>query len=596
MLKDNRNTILWAFLALSLFILGDNWQHHQGHPSFLFDHGPRPVQGSPVQATTVSAGGTAAGSPPSAATRTDSAQTARANTAASAISNDGETDLPGQEIAVTTDLYSLDFDTKGAGIDRLELLQHRAMLGKKHSLWIMETFYDLLGENDKVAKDQNMVLFEKTPTHTYVARTGLIHGPDHNTVYTQLPGPTRLEDGQQTLDVSFAAERGGLRVVKTYTFKRGSYAISVTHRITNVSDHPIDPTLYLELLRDRSEPVGAMPLYSPYYGAAVYRDADKFQTVSFDEMEKGKEHANSRTATDGWVAMLQHYYVAAWIPPTGVERTYDTKSNGDDGHNFQATAKLPLATLAPGATSVNQSTLFVGPQVQSVLDGVAPGLDLVRNYGWTKILAVPVFGLLRFFESILGNWGWAIVALTVLIKAVFFPLSAASYRSMARMKTVAPRLKVLQERYKDDRAKLNEAMMELYRTEKINPMGGCLPILVQIPVFIALYTVISSSAELRGAPWILWIHDLSAPDYFSILPTIMMASMFVQYKLNPAPPDPVQARMMLIMPLVFGITFFVFPAGLVLYWVVNNLLSIAQQYWITRMMNPDKTKTETPKK
>ena len=285
--------------------------------------------------------------------------------------------------------------------------------------------------------------------------------------------------------------------------------------------------------------------------------------------------------------MLQHYFVSAWLPADGARDYYTDKL---DQNLFRVGLREPLGAVAPGATLNNDARLYVGPTDERILENVAPGLDLVRDYGWTTVLAKPMFWVLEKIHAVLGNWGWSIILLTIGIKLVFFPLSAASYKSMARMKNLAPRMKDLQERHKDDRAKLNQATMELYKTEKINPMGGCLPIVVQIPFFIALYSTLLASVEMRGAPWLGWIHDLAAPDPFYILPVIMMASMFIQYKLNPAPPDPMQAKMMLFMPLIFGVTFFFFPAGLVLYWVVNNLLSIAQQWQITRMLGERKPK------
>jgi YidC/Oxa1 family membrane protein insertase len=397
-----------------------------------------------------------------------------------------------------------------------------------------------------------------------------------------------MAPGQDTLDVAFEAQAGGVKVVKTYSFHCGSYEIGVRHAVTNVGDVPVSPQLYLQLVRDDKSPAGGSRFYSTYYGPAVYSEAEKFQKVSFSDIEKGKgPDKHVAHADEGWVAMLQHYFVSAWIPATGARDYYTDKL---DANLFRVGLREPLGTIAPGATLNNDANLYVGPTDERTLEKVAPGLDLVRDYGWTTILAKPMFWVLEKIHALIGNWGWSIILLTIGIKLVFFPLSAASYKSMARMKNLAPRMKDLQERHKDDRAKLNQATMELYRTEKINPMGGCLPIVIQIPFFIALYSTLLASVEMRGAPWLGWIHDLAAPDPFYILPVIMMASMFVQYKLNPAPPDPTQAKMMLIMPLVFGVTFFFFPAGLVLYWVVNNLLSIAQQWQITRMLGERKPK------
>jgi YidC/Oxa1 family membrane protein insertase len=320
-----------------------------------------------------------------------------------------------------------------------------------------------------------------------------------------------------------------------------------------------------------------------FTGPAVYTEEHKYQKLSFSDIaDKKAKFAN--TADNGWVAMVQHYFVAAFVPPEKMAREFYMRKL-DNANVYQAGLIVPVAAIAPGATGTASVKLFAGPQEQATLKEIAPGLDLVVDYGWLTVIAAPIFWALQFIHGMVGNWGWAIVVLTIIIKAIFFPLSAASYKSMARMRVLTPRLMQLKERYGDDKQRLNQEMMKLYQTEKVNPLGGCLPILVQIPVFIALYWVLLGAVEMRGAPWILWIHDLAAADPFYILPVIMMASMFVQMKLNPTPPDPIQAKVMMMMPLIFGVMFFWFPAGLVLYWVVNNILSIAQQWQITRMID-----------
>ena len=322
-----------------------------------------------------------------------------------------------------------------------------------------------------------------------------------------------------------------------------------------------------------------------YTGAAVYTEQDKFVKVPFSDIDKGKT-PYAKSADNGWVAMVQHYFVSALLPPDKTPREYYTEKISDDF--YRAGVKIPLAEIPAGGTATAAARLYVGPEEQDKLKAVAAGLDLVVDYGWLTVIAAPLFWMLELFHKWLGNWGLAIIALTVLIKLVFFPLSAASYKSMARMKQVTPRLMKLRETYGDDRAKLNQAMMELYKQEKINPLGGCLPIVVQIPVFIALYWVLLASVELRQAPFYGWIKDLSVPDPFFILPALMMGSMVIQTKMSPTPPDPVQAKVMQIMPFAFGVMFFFFPAGLVLYWLVNNILSIAQQWQITRMIEGGK--------
>jgi YidC/Oxa1 family membrane protein insertase len=379
-------------------------------------------------------------------------------------------------------------------------------------------------------------------------------------------------------DLVLVAEGGGVRVERRYRLVPGSYQISVQQRITNTTESPVAPTVYLQFTRDGNAAPGESGFYSTYTGPAVYTDAEKFQKVPFGDIEKGKVRLPK--AEDGWIGVIQHYFATVWVPPEGVQREF--YSRRIEPNLYTVGALVPLGQVAPGQTAESSAVLFVGPQEQDALEAVAPGLDLVKDYGWLTAIAKPLFWLLNALHGIVGNWGWAIVLLTILVKLAFFPLQAASYRSMAKMRKVTPKLMAIRERYGNDRVKMNQAMMELYKTEKINPLGGCLPIVVQIPVFIALYWVLLASVEIRNAPWIGWIKDLSTPDPWFILPVVMAATMFIQTKLNPTPPDPLQAKMMLWMPLIFSVMFFFFPAGLVLYWVVSNIFSIAQQWVITR--------------
>jgi YidC/Oxa1 family membrane protein insertase len=387
---------------------------------------------------------------------------------------------------------------------------------------------------------------------------------------------------------------GGLKVAKTYTFTRGSYLIDVAHEIDNGSDKEVLAHAYYQLQRDTKAPDGESSMVSTYTGPAVYTDQDKYQKVDFADIEKGKAKFATR-ADNGWIAMVQHYFVAAWIPPTGLPREfYMRKLEGGVNPAVAVGVIVPAPVAAPGAKVTFSVPVYAGPQIQATLEQLAKpeadggigaqGLPLVVDYGWLTIVAAPIFWCLEAIHKVVGNWGWAIVLLTIGIKLLFFPLSAASYKSMAKMRTVTPRLMALKERYGDDRQKLNQEMMALYKREKINPLGGCLPIAVQIPVFIALYWALLGAVEIRDAPWILWITDLSAQDPYYVLPVIMVVTMLIQTKLNPTPPDPIQAKVMMMMPFIFGVMFFFFPAGLVLYWVVNNVLSIAQQWQITRMI------------
>ena len=454
-------------------------------------------------------------------------------------------------------------------------------------------YLELLQQKDAADKNRNFVLLGNE--HRYFAQTGLlaqgIELPTHKTMFEFAPGTRELKDGEAKLKVRLETTLGSVKVAKIYTFSRGSYAVDVSYEITNGTAAPIAPSAYLQLLRDNKAPAGESQFLMTYTGPAFYTDTEKFHKFDFSDAEKGKS-VPVKPAGDGWVGMIQHYFATAWLPQGGATREFYSKKVAEN--LFTAGVIVPIGTIAVGATGAFDAKLYAGPQDQDRLKELAPGLELVVDYGWLTIIAQPMFWLLKWLHAALGNWGLAIIALTVIIKAVFFPLSAASYKSMARMKKVTPRMTQIRERYGNDRTKMNQAMMELYKEEKINPLGGCLPIVIQIPVFIALYWTLLASVEMRHAPFYGWITDLSAPDPYYILPIIMAVSMFVQTRMNPTPPDPIQAKMMMIMPVVFSVFFFFFPAGLVLYWVVNNVLSIAQQWQITRMIesgaDPDKKK------
>ncbi|HJV80351.1 membrane protein insertase YidC [Noviherbaspirillum sp.] len=545
---DIQRTVLWVVFSLSLLLLWDNWMRYNGKQSMFFP-------------TATQTAKPAAGSAP--ANKADVPQ-ASSTAAAPAVVPSGAAQVKSETVTVTTDVFKADIDTLGGEIKRLELLQHK----------------------DPVDPTKHMVLFESDPNHTYLGQTGLIGGPypNHKSLFVARPGPRAL-DGSNELQLVLESEQNGVKLVKTFTFKRGDYEIGIKHEVINNSGAPINPSLYVQLVRDGNKPEGTSKFYSTFTGPAVYTDADKFQKMTFEDIEKGKaKHATK--ADDGWIALVQHYFVSAFLPPQKQPREIYTKKV--DTNLYAVGTILPLGTIAPGASATLQTPLYSGPQVSTTLEKLAPGLELVKDYGWLTIVAKPIFWLMTQIHKVLGNWGWTIIVLTIMIKLAFFPLSAASYRSMAKMKTVTPKMQNIRERYKSDPAKMNQAMMELYRTEKINPLGGCLPIVVQIPVFIALYWVLLASVEMRNAPWLGWIHDLASPDPFYILPVVMAVSMFIQTKLNPTPPDPVQAKVMMFMPIVFSVMFFFFPAGLVLYWVVNNVLSIAQQWVITKKIESGK--------
>ena len=547
---DNQRLILLLVFSFSLIMLWEAWQK-QGQP--------RPVSAVTTQgAATPTAGAVPIPTPtPGVAGSAEKAVLPPASAAPSAASTTPV------KLVVTTDLFVAQISAQGGDLVHLELTQQRATKDKT----------------------KNFVLFDHGVQHFYEAQSGLTGEgqTNHKSLY-QLPASEyRLKEGQDTLEVRLEApaSASGLRVVKTYTFQRGSYEIGVAHEVLNQGGLPVSPHAYFQIARDGKAPEGDSDMMPTFTGPAVYTELEKFQKINFEDIAKGKaKHATK--ADNGWIAMVQHYFVAALLPPVKAEREFFTRKIGDDLYSVGVI--LPVGTIAPGATGKIGVQLYAGPQEQDKLAKIAPGLDLVVDYGWLTVIAAPLFWVLQLLHKLVGNWGWAIILLTVLLKLIFFPLSAASYKSMAKMKLVTPKLTKLKETYGDDKARLNQEMMELYKREKINPLGGCLPILVQIPVFIALYWVLLGTAEMRYAPWLGWIQDLSAQDPYFVLPLLMGATMFIQTKLNPTPPDPIQAKVMLFMPIVFTAMFMFSPSGLVLYWTVNNILSIAQQWQITRLI------------
>jgi YidC/Oxa1 family membrane protein insertase len=460
------------------------------------------------------------------------------------------------------------------------------------------TYLELLGHRDTVDQTKNLVLLGSE--HKYWAQSGLIGDgmPNHKTAYSTSTTQVVLEDGKDSVSIRLEAEgtgdAAGVKVTKILTFRRDSYLIEITHEIKNSSPRSLSTNAYYQLTRDGKSPAGDSKMVSTYTGPAVYSDQDKFQKIAFSDIDKNKA-AYAKAANNGWIGILQHYFVAALLPQDQRPREYYARKLMEDF--YAAGAILPVDAITPGSTGMITVALYAGPQEQEKLKAIATGLELTVDYGWLTVIAAPLFWVLQYFHGWVGNWGLAIILLTVVIKLIFFPLSAASYRSMAKMKLVTPKMMKIREQYANDRMKQNQAMMDLYKQEKINPLGGCLPILVQIPVFISLYWVLLASVELRHAPW-LWVPDLATPDTMftipgiampvGVLPIIMMVTMIFQTRMNPTPPDPVQAKVMQIMPFAFGVMFFFFPAGLVLYWVINNILSIAQQWQITRMIEGNK--------
>ena len=470
----------------------------------------------------------------------------------------------GKRIFVTTDTLAVELDTQGGDIRRVTLLKHPARGDATHPFTLMQ---------DKAS-------------NYFVAQSGLLGQglPNHTASWTSSGDKFSLE-GSDKLEVTLRNnESPGITASKILTFSRGSYVIDVRYEIKNDTGSPISPSAYFQFLRDGNPPEGesAGNMFTgvvTFTGPAIYTEAKKFQKVDFSEIDKNKQ-VHAKEATDGWIAMVQHYFVSAWLPGDKTTREFFTKKVSDK--LYSAGVIVPMGIVATGATTSVKMPLYVGPQEQDHLEKLAPGLDLVVDYGWLKPLAYPMFAVLSWINKIIGNWGWTIIIFTFLLKLVFFPLNQKAGKSMAHMKHLAPKVEALKARYGDDKMKMNQAMMELYKTEKINPLGGCLPILIQMPFLIAMYWVLLGAVELRNAPWLGWITDLSTPDPFYVLPVIMGASMLIQTKLNPAPPDPVQAKVMMMMPIVFSVMFFFFPAGLVLYWTMQNILGIGQQWYINK--------------
>lgn len=558
-MMDTQRLIAFVVFSFSALLLWDAWQKHNAPQPIVAPPGASAPAGVPRPSSPLSTAPTAPSAMPGA-------PAAPGTAAPPAVPAATQPTVAGEPLVVKTDLFDIEINTAGGDIRRVTMQQVRSATDRTKLLTLMEPH----------------------SKHYFVTQSGLLGEgmPSHKAAYVAEARNYTLEPGRDTLEVRLRArEAAGAEVVKRFRFHRGSYQIDVAYEVANHGAQPIAPHAYFQFLRDSNPPsedaaqTNAFAGVTTFTGPAVYTDEGKFVKVDFGDIAKGKQ-THAKKATDGWVAMIQHYFVSAWLPKPGVEREYFTSKVSDT--LFTAGVVVPVGSIAPGATATVEVPVYIGPQETEKLEKVAPGLNLVVDYGWLYILAAPLFGLLKWIHGFVGNWGWSIVILTILIKLVFYPLNAKAGRSMAQMKVLGPKMEKLKQLYGEDRQKLNQAMMELYRTEKINPLGGCLPIVVQIPVFIALYWVLLASIELRHAPWIGWIRDLSAPDPYFILPVIYAISMFVTTKLNPQPADPMQARIMLMMPIMFSIFFLFFPAGLVLYWVVQNLLSIVQQWHINR--------------
>ncbi len=543
---DNQRLFLFVALSFVMLLLWQAW---------VEDYGPAPQ---------VADSGEVAAPAGDAIPATGGADIPAAATAGStpeATLPDAELLVQGSTVEVETDLYRIHISTSGGDLRQVDLLDYP--------------------ENTTADSPPFRLLNDSLP-NLFVMQSGLRSTtgtePTHHITYSAQQTRYTMPASANTLEIPLSwRSPEGVEIIKRYTFHRGSYVIDLEHEVRNGSGSDWEGREYRQLQRTHNAEVGQSSFIHTYMGGVIYSPEEKYEKIKFEDMTK---QDLDRTITGGWAAMLQHYFLGAMIPePDEADRYYSkTLSN----ERYVIGLITPARTVAADASSVFKTRLFIGPKLQDVMKQVAPGLELTVDYGVLTVLAQPLFWLLKTIHRIVGNWGWAIVLVTVIIKLAFYKLSETSYKSMANMRRMAPRLQSLKERYGDDRQKLNQAMMELYKKEKINPLGGCLPIAVQIPVFIALYWMLLESVELRQAPFMLWITDMSAPDPYYVLPLLMGATMLIQQKLIPAPMDPIQAKVMMVLPVVFTVFFAFFPSGLVLYWVVNNTLSITQQWVITR--------------
>lgn len=567
---DNIRFVLIVTFAMLVFMLQQAWQQ---------DYGPKPEVAAVAEAVATSAKEDL----PVATGAAAQAETAEQNTAAVPLATVSSANV----ITVKTDVLALQIDLQGGTIQNLDLLNYPV----EKANTAVDKLRALVGLSEAEKNTAPVRLFDSSQEKLFVAQSGLIAdsgfatAPTHHTVFKNEKTSYELKPGEESLIVPLTwTDSSGLTITKSFTFNRGSYEITLAQKVKNNSDKPWSGRQYSQLLRapDTSSSGGGMLTggMRAYAGGVIYTEKDKYQKISFDDMVD--ENLDVAT-TGGWTALIQHYFASAWIPPADQENHFYTKAL-NDGHYVIGTYSAPV-TVNANSDAQFVAKLFAGPKIQPMMEKTAPGLELTVDYSFLTFIGKPIYWLLNQIHDAVGNWGLAIAGVTLCIKLLFFPLSQSSYRSMAKMRKIQPRLKELQERFADDRPRFNTEMMALYKKEKVNPLGGCLPILIQIPVFMCLYWVLSETVEFRQAPFMLWIQDLSIQDPFFVLPVIMGITMKIQQGLNPAPIDPIQAKVMKMFPIVFTIFFLFFPAGLVLYWVVNNTLSIIQQSYITKQIN-----------
>ena len=552
-MNDIRRTILWVVFGFSLVMLWDQWQLHNGKKPTFFP------SATPSAAP-------AAQSP--SATNTEKPMVTPSVASSPSASVTDSKAFVAQRIDIQTDVLKLQFSTEGGSLMKAELLKHK----------------------DVHHPGTNVLLMDDSADRIYLAQSGLIGNagalwPTHKSPMT-FSGSKELNATDTEIQFKFESEPiNQLKLIKTFTMKRGSYAIEVKHEIVNSSNQSVSPQLYVQLVRDGNKPAGESSFYSTFTGPAVFTGQKKYQKIEFSDIEKNKADFEKQS-TQGYVAMVQHYFASAWLIDDSQSR--DLFARKVDNNLYSVGMVMALPSIASGEKMSHTARLFLGPQEEKTLEALYPGLELVKDYGWLTILSKPLYWLLYELYRFIGNWGWSIVALVVVLKIAFYWLNSQAYKSMGKMKAINPKIMEMRERLKDNPQQMQMEMMKIYREEKVNPLGGCLPIAVQIPFFIALYWVLLSSVEMRNAAWIGWIHDLAAPDPWFILPLLMTATSMFQTWLNPTSPDPIQAKMMWFMPLAFSVMFFFFPAGLVLYWLSNNILSIAQQWMINKQLGVNK--------
>ncbi len=536
---ENQRTILYIAFFFTLFLLYQEWQK---------DYGP-----APVVTQTEQAAGTSVDAEMSAIPVADVPVDTDSGSDGVPVIN--EASATRQSVRVVTDVLDLKIDTQGGTVYELDLRKYQKSADEM---------------------DKPFRLFTSQESLYHIAQSGLVSAggiaPNHKDIYTAVKQEYRLAEGEDELKVELNWSKEGVNVVKIFTFKRDSYVIDVEHKVTADSWSGSE---YRQLVRSYQESQSMM--IPTYVGGVVYNDDIKYEKLDFGDIADQSFKSDMK---GGWIAMIEHYFLSAWVPDQ--QQTNYTYTSHPSSNRYTLGMRSPALVASAGQVAEFKSQLVVGPKLQDRLELIAPGLELTVDYGVLTILSKPLFWLLKQYHAMFDNWGWAIIFLTITVKLIFYKLSEVGYRSMAKMRKVTPRLQTLKERYGDDRQRMSAEMMKLYKEEKINPLGGCFPILIQIPVFIALYWVLLESVEMRNAPFALWIQNLSVQDPYFILPILMGASMYIQQKLNPAPVDPVQQKIFQYMPVVFTVFFLFFPAGLVLYWVVNNVLSIAQQYVITK--------------